>query len=458
MKLNKELFHLPESLDNNLIRGLNETGFAHYINEVFEEKKENILLVTPTLFEANRLLNILTSYTDKALLFPMDDFLTSMAVAISPDLKITRLETINSLLENEKHIVVTHLMGFLRFLPNKDLYKNKIIKLKKNMDFDPKKLVENLISIGYIRDTIVSKTTDIAVRGYVIDIFPVSSNNPVRIEFFGDEIESIRYFDAETQKSIEEIEEISIYPASECLSEDGELCEEQHLLLTHNKEVTSIADYLPNTILFLKDYPQIKNLYSEIKEQIDEYRNEKDLSYTGDYMFDLRRFNSYNKVYYLSHDSLINDIKINKTIDYKTKEIPKFHENLEAITNYLVSNQNKTIVVCLKKYQIKSFSKHIDLNYVITDIEHIFANKINIIELELEDGFIYNDVIIITDKDLFDIRRERKTYKTKFKYSTKIRDINKLEIGDYIVHNACGIGIYNGIKTLALNDIKKRLY
>ena len=455
MKLNKELFHLPESLDNNLIRGLNETGFAHYINEVFEEKKENILLVTPTLFEANRLLNILTSYTDKALLFPMDDFLTSMAVAISPDLKITRLETINSLLENEKHIVVTHLMGFLRFLPNKDLYKNKIIKLKKNMDFDPKKLVENLISIGYIRDTIVSKTTDIAVRGYVIDIFPVSSNNPVRIEFFGDEIESIRYFDAETQKSIEEIEEISIYPASECLSEDGELCEEQHLLLTHNKDVSSIADFLPNTILFLKDYPQIKNLYSEIKEQIDEYRNEKDLSYTGDYMFDIRRFNSYNKVYYLSHDSLINDIKINKTIDYKTKEIPKFHENIEAITNYLVSNQNKTIVVCLKKYQIKSFSKHIDLNYVITDIEHIFANKINIIELELEDGFIYNDVIIITDKDLFDIRRERKTYKTKFKYSTKIRDINKLEIGDYIVHNACGIGIYNGIKTLALNDIKK---
>ena len=455
MKLNKELFHLPDSFDNNLIKGLNETGFAHYINEVFEEKKENILLVTPTLFEANRLLNILTSYTDKALLFPMDDFLTSMAVAISPDLKITRLETINSLLNKEKHIVITHLMGFLRFLPNKKLYQNNIINLKKNMDFDPKKLVENLISIGYIRDTIVSKTTDIAVRGYVIDIFPVSSNNPVRIEFFGDEIESIRYFDAETQKSIEEIDEISIYPASECLSEDGELCKEQYQLLTHNKEVTSIADYLPNAILFLKDYPQIKNLYTETKEQIEEYRNEKDPSYTGDYMFDLRKFNSYNKVYYLSHDSLINDIKINDITDYKTKEIPKFHENIEAITNYLVSNQNKTIVICLKKYQIKSFSKHIDLNYVITDIEHIFANKINIIELELEDGFIYKDFIIITDKDLFDIRRDRKTYKTKFKYSTKIRDINKLEIGDYIVHNACGIGVYNGIKTLSLNDIKK---
>ena len=455
MKLNKELFHLPDSFDNNLIKGLNETGFAHYINEVFEEKKENIILVTPTLFEANRLLNILTSYTDKALLFPMDDFLTSMAVAISPDLKITRLETINSLLNKEKHIVITHLMGFLRFLPNKELYQNKIINLKKNMDFDPKKLVENLISIGYIRDTIVSKTTDIAVRGYVIDIFPVSSNNPVRIEFFGDEIESIRYFDAETQKSIEEIDEISIYPASECLSEDGELCEEQYQLLAHNKEVTSIADYLPNAILFLKDYPQIKNLYTETKRQIEEYRNEKNPSYTGDYMFDLRKFNSYNKVYYLSHDSLINDIKINDITDYKTKEIPKFHENIEAITNYLVSNQNKTIVICLKKYQIKSFSKHIDLNYIITDIEHIFANKINIIELELEDGFIYKDFIIITDKDLFDIRRDRKTYKTKFKYSTKIRDINKLEIGDYIVHNACGIGIYNGIKTLSLNDIKK---
>ena len=456
MKLNKELFNIPKSLDNIIIKGLNDTAFCHYINEVFENNDKNIVVLTPTLFEANRLLNIMSSYTDKALLFPMDDFLTSMAIAISPDLEITRLETINSLLNEEKHILVTHLMGFLRFLPEKKLYQEKVLTIKKNDNYDIKKLVNSLINIGYKRDIIVSKTTDIAVRGYVVDIFPVSSINPVRIEFFGDEVDSIRYFDPETQKSIEEIKEIDIYPASEYLLEnDDNIEKKQHLISIYNKNIASITDYLSNPLLFIKDYPQVKSVLKEIKDQIKEYHNEKDQDYDGKYMHSLKIIDNHEKVYYLSHDSMLGDNIDGKIIDYKTKEIPQFHENIEAITHYIQSKSSSTVVICLKKYQIKSFTKHIDLNYVITDIDHIFLGKINIIELELDDGFIYQDFVVITDKDLFDIRKDKKKYKTRFKYSTKIRDINKLEIGDYIVHNTSGIGVYNGIKTLSMNDIKK---
>ncbi len=456
MKLNSELFSIPKDLDDIVIKGLNDTAFCHYVNEVFETSDKNIVILTPTLFEANRLLNIISSYTDKALLFPMDDFLTSMAIAISPDLEITRLETINALLNNDKHILITHLMGFLRFLPTKKLYQDKIIHIKRNDDYDPKKLVKDLISIGYKRDIIVSKTTDIAVRGYVIDVFPVSCSNPIRIEFFGDEIDSIRYFDPESQKSIQEIDDIDIYPASEYLLEnDDNLDDKHHMISIYNKEISSIIDYLPDSLLFIKDYPQIKNIHKEIKEQIKEYHEEKDQDYDGKYMHSLKIIDNHEKVYYLTHDSLLTDVNTKKTIDYKIKEVPKFHENIDGIINYLQSMQNKTIVVCLKKYQIKAFTKNIDINYVITDTNHIFLNKINIIELELDDGFVYQDFVIITDKDLFNVRRDKKKYKTKFKYSTKIRDINKLELGDFIVHNTCGIGVYNGIKTLSLNDIKR---
>ena len=456
MRLNKELFDVPESLDNLVIKGLNDTSLCHYINEVFDKTNRNIIVITPTLFEANRLLNILTSYTKEALLFPMDDFLTSMAIAMSPDLEITRLETINNLLNNKKHILVTHLMGFLRFLPEKKLYQDKIIRISKNREYSPKKLAEDLTNIGYKRDTIVSKTTDMAVRGYVVDVFPVSSVNPIRIEFFGDEVDSIRYFDPETQKSIEEVNDIEIYPASEYLLENNDnLLNKQHLISVYNKSVSSILDYLDNPLLFIKDYPQVKNLLKETKKQIEEYHDEKDKDYDGKYMHSLKILDNHEKVFYLSHDSILSDIDTSDVIDYKIKEIPKFHENIEGITNYLQSKITSTFVICLKKYQIKPFTKNIDLDFVITDIEHIFPGKMNIVELELEDGFIYKDIYVITDKDLFDIKRERKKYKTKFKYSTKIRDINKLEIGDFIVHNTSGIGVYNGIKTLSLNDIKK---
>ena len=122
MKLNKELFDISKISSNVAIKGLNDTAFCHLVNEYFIKNNQNIVVITPTLFEANRLLNNLSSYTEKVLLFPMDDFLTSQAIAISPDLQITRLETINNLLGAEKHIIVTHLMGFLRFLPTKKLY------------------------------------------------------------------------------------------------------------------------------------------------------------------------------------------------------------------------------------------------------------------------------------------------------------------------------------------------
>ena len=455
MKLSKDLFNIKVQ-DNDVIKGMNNTSFCLYVNSLFEKEKRNIVILTGTLFEANSLLNELNSYNNHALLFPMDDFLTSMAVAISPDLKVTRLETMNALLNGEKHILVTHIMGFLRFLPTKEMYQNHIINIKKNMEYDTKKLVEDLINIGYVRDTIVSKTTDIAVRGYIVDVFPVSSDHPVRIEFFGDEIDSIRYFDEETQKSIENIDEIKIYPATEFIvnnQHDEEI--NQSYIKDYNKKVVSIVDYLDEALVFIKDYPQIKNLFKEIQGQMEGYREEKDTNYNGDYMFDLDILDNYNKTYFLTHDSMITGVKTNNTIDFQIQEVPKFHENLDAIELFLSNSGNKTIIACLKEYQIKSLSKNLKTPYVVTNCNEIIPHQVNLIPFELEDGFIYQDIVVITDKDLFDIKRSKKTYKTKFKYATKIRDVNKLEIGDYIVHNINGIGIYNGIKTLQRGDIKK---
>ena len=455
MKLNNDLFELEKNIDNVALKGMNDTSFCLYINEYFEKNNKDILIVTPTLFEANKLLDELANINNKSLFFPMDDFLTSLAVSTSPDLKITRLETINSLLSNDKHILVTHLMGLLRFLPEKELYKNHIIKLTKGIEYSPEKLVKDLINNGYIRDTIVSKTGDIAVRGYVIDVFPVSSTNPVRIEYFGDEIDSIRYFDSDTQKSIDNIDSIDIYPATEFITnEDIEEQVNQSYIKKYNKDVVSIIDYLDNPLIIIKDNSQIKNLYKEIQAQMEEYKNTKDEDFKDNYMHDLSILDNKNKAYYLTHDNLLSDKKI-KIIDFKMKEVPKFKENLDGIENFINANIGKTIIITLKDYQIKSFTKRLKIKYLITNCDNIIKNEVNIIPYDLETGFIYNDIILITDKDLFNVTVSKKKYKTKFKYSTKIRDINKLEIGDYIVHNASGIGIYNGIKTLSANNVKK---
>ena len=443
---------------NNIgLKGLTDESFCIYINEVFNSQDKSILILTPTLFEANKLLNSLSSYTSDVLFFPMDDFLTSMAIATSPDLQVTRLETINELLKNKKKILVTHLMGYLRFLPTKEEYRNHILNLEVGQEYDIKKLTSDLYDIGYTKEIMVTKTTDMAVRGFIVDIFPIGENHPVRIEYFGDEIDSIRYFDEDTQKSIETIKKITIYPATEFIADNipNDIDKSQKLLPQFVDQISSIKDYLNEHILVIKDYAHLKNLYQETKEQMIEYKKEKDQDFTGDYMLDLKTLENSNTIYYLAQDNLLADITLDDIIDFKVKEVPQFHENIDVINKYLNENYAKTIIICLKKYQIKTFSKHISVPYVITDLNNIIKNTVNLVAFDMNSGFNYQETIFITDKELFNVSVTKKHYKTKFKYSTKIKDINKLENGDYIVHSINGIGVYNGIKTLTTNGLKK---
>ena len=211
-----ELFNIKYQ-ENLGLSGLTDESFCLLVSNMVDKENKGTLIVTPTLTDANNLLNILSSIRNDVLFFPMDDFLTSEAISISPDLMVTRLETLNELLNDSKKIVITDINGYLRYLPDKKTYQNNILNLKVGMEYAPNKLVNTLYNLGYKKETIVTKTGEVGVRGFVIDIFLVSQDNPIRIEYFGDEIDSIRLFDPETQKSIKEIKEIDIYPYTEFL-------------------------------------------------------------------------------------------------------------------------------------------------------------------------------------------------------------------------------------------------
>ena len=149
------------------ITGITDEFFCVYLNSIFIRNEKNILVVVNSLYEANKLYTTMINHNNNTYLFPMDDFLTSEALAISPDLEITRLETLNSIVNCSKSIIITNLMGYLRFLPNKRNYIESIIKLKVGDVIEPKELVDKLISSGYTRDTIVNKTGEFAVRGFI---------------------------------------------------------------------------------------------------------------------------------------------------------------------------------------------------------------------------------------------------------------------------------------------------
>ena len=432
--------------------------FCAYINSLFKSKK-SILVVVDSLFEANRLYNSLSNYNENTLLFPMDDFLTSEALAISPDLMIKRLETINSIINNENSIVITNLMGYLRFLPSKDVYLDNILKFEVGNRIDPKVLANKLYSIGYKKDTIVNKTGEYGVRGFVVDIFPIYEDNPIRIEFFDDEIESIRVFDADTQKSISSLDNISIYPFSEFLSTKDVI--EEHFnkqkYLQLYSEISNISNYLSNNVVVYKDYEQLKISYCNILNEIMEYKQNKDVEFDLNYMFDLLKINEKYPVYYCSIDNKIDNGYITSIKDFGVKTINNFNEDSNLINDFINNSihNDKTVVICVKKYQVKSLYKFLNMKVYETSFDDIKKGSVNIIDCNISDGYIYNDLIVLSSRELFNVKNNNKKYYTKYKYASTINDINKLLVGDYVVHNIHGIGRYNGIKSLTLNDITK---
>lgn len=462
MKFFDNLFDIK---DNNYygVSGLNSELSAVYIYNTFCKYNEGIVVITNSLYEANNLYSKLCNYTDKVLFFPMDDFITSEAIAISPEFKSERINTINSLIKDNKYIVVANLMGILRYLPSKKIWKDSVISLKKGMEISREYLQGMLYDIGYEKETIVTETGKIGVRGYVLDIFPIGEDNPIRIEFWGDEIDSIKYFDLETQLSSKSIEKIDIYPYSEFLLEkyDDTISRKQKYLKHYAKDVSGLWDYLSSSICFYYDYNQIEEGYRILRESILNYDKDShsDAGIKTDYMFDLKDIRFNKEIFLMNFDNILSNIKLNFEDKYVSMNIDNYQGNVESVKKDLMKYyvHKKTVIICVDNIHTRDrIIRYLDdLNIIKTTEDKIVLENINIIVKNIDTGFIYGDYVVISSNDLFKNIEIRKKYHNKFKLGVKIGSISNISRGDYIVHESHGIGIYDELCTIVKNGFKK---
>ena len=178
------------------ISGLTNELNVFYVDKLSEKYDRNIIVLTSSLFEANKIYDNLVKIHDNTLLFPMDDFLSSMLVASSPELKYKRLETLDKLKSGNKYIIVTNLMGYLKYLPSASI--KNYIDIKKNDIIKRDDLVKEINNLGYHRESLVTMSGEYAVRGFILDLYPIDYVHPVRIEFDGNVIDNIKYFDSDT--------------------------------------------------------------------------------------------------------------------------------------------------------------------------------------------------------------------------------------------------------------------
>ncbi len=416
------------------IVGLTPELNIFYILNYFQKTNKNILIITNTLYEANKYFDSISTYTDDCLLFPMDDFVASVALAISPELKIKRLETINVLKENNRKIVVTNLMGLLRYLPDYKSANKLEFKLQTGMSINRDKILEVLDSFGYKRDTLVTSTGEYAVRGYVIDLFLIEQEHPIRIEFFGNEIESIRFFDENTQMSIKEITEITCLPYQE--------------ITTSVK--SSILDYLDIPMVFEIDKEGIDLGYEKLSEEILTYKKENDTD--KNLMFELEDINIKDVIYL---NKFINNR--NKALVYQSNTLDNFNSNFQLLREFVNKKleDKKTVIFCLSRKAEIDFIKEMFHVTRVVDEEHLFTERVNILNKKINNGFEFDKYVVIGEYDIEKINNREIKYKNSYKIGKKIKGFDQLQVGDYVVHTIHGIGQYQGVISLTKNGVVK---
>lgn len=398
------------------ISGLTHELNVFYVQKLCEKYDRNIIVLTSSLFEANKIYDSLVKIHDNTLLFPMDDFLSSMIVASSPELKYKRLETLDKLKSDKKYIIVTNLMGYLKYLPSANI--KNYIDIKQNDVIKRDILAEEINKLGYHRESLVTMSGEYAVRGFILDLYPIDYEHPIRIEFDGNIIDNIKYFNENTQMSTEESNKIKIKAIDEMPSDDK----------------NSLFDYAKNPLVVYVDKSQIEATYTHLYDDIIEYKEANDIK--EDLMYSLDDIKDNDKIF----------INLFSTdgIDLKAQSIINYKENFLK----LESDYNKWI----KEGKIVYF--YLSNNNEKKQLLKIIPSA-HIIMKELEHGFILGKYVIISENDIEDVKVTYGVYKNNFHVGKKIKDFNQLEKGDYVVHISHGIGIYQGITTLSVRGVQK---
>ncbi len=400
--------------NNMKINCNNREMYSQMICYLNDNYTHDLIILVPSINEANVIYNSLNNYLDNVYLFLEDEYLTKKALSVSPEFTFSRLQFLNEFENNKKRILITDINGFMKKLPNKTKYREKYLSIKQKETIKRDKIIKKLLDIGYEKTSLVTEVGEFAIRGFVIDIFPVNSLIPYRIELFDDEIEQIREFEVETQRSIKEKKEIIIKPAKDEYSES----------------FSNIINYLENPFLIIQDENEIYKAQENINIQKKYYEDDE--------LYDYKKHTSEKKLFVNVLDYFV-DSNINV-------EVKNIVDKLDSIDNFIT-------FVKEKKEKIYFFSNNIK---IINKIKELNLNIYKFVFHGLNTSLFVNNNYYISDKDIFPINNNT-NFKSisKIQNTKKITDLKNIKIGDYVVHKVYGIGIYGGIVTIEKNNVKK---
>ena len=448
----------------------------------------NIVLITPSVFQAQKVYDDLSSVTTDVVFYPKDDFISTELLTESFEFKLERINALKELFFSKTpKIFVTNLSTLLTKSIKKEDYQSKILTLSLNQTIKPTDVLSYLMQTGYQKVYTIEKQGDVALRGSILDIFPLNDTKAYRIDFFGDTIDEIKLLDTETQRSSKtDVKEIIVMPSYEVFFTEEEVviaktCIEDKLStikdsesihkynddlerfnLNHfeylqkyislfNQNNYSFIDYIDNKIVCFLDYDSILKQNDFSQNEMYEY-----LSNFKEYFFSHPFINNLSS-YKFDHVVEFNyDIgKRSDSISIVALEPPKYSNRFDLLSIDLKNTYKyETVLISLKeksKEIIENFLKSNDIEYFNTK-DKVVENSINIIEGDFVPFNIKKEVLSLTEECIFKYYKTRAARYASNIESKRIKALSELKVGDFVVHYDYGIGQFVEIKSMTLSS------
>ena len=403
-------------------------------------------------------------FGEETYLYPARDLLFYYADIKGKTLTNRRMEVLRAIAEKKKEepvTVITTMDAFLDGIISPDEIQKNRIHITGEDTVDLTKLEQDLTALGYERESQIEAPGQFAVRGGIIDVFPLAEEMPVRIELWGDEIDSIRMFDAKSQRSIENISEITIYPASEnCFGNNG---------------LVSFLKYFPEneTLLFYDEPHRLQETAETVEaEYTESLKNRADAGMKEEGEEELRVFqtkdiisemNRYSGIGLTTLESKCGLFKVRSVYTVQAKGVNPYNNSFELLTRdlkRLTRNGYRVVLLSGSRTRAKRLAEDLrdyDLSsFYSEDMQReVKPGEIMAAYGYASEGYEYPMLkfVVISESDIFG--RKKKKKKRKKYEGQRIQDFAELKPGDYVVHENHGIGVYKGIEKIEVEKIVK---
>lgn len=459
---NKILYHIGEKNQSACATGLIDVQKPHMIYSLASHLQKPIMVITSSENRGKQIaddLGVLYK-EDRVAVYPVQDIIFYDADVHSADITVGRMMVKDALVKDEKTTVVTSIEALVNKVMPKETLLDNIMELEVGQIIDLTQLQRQLVILGYERTNLVETVGQFAIRGGIIDVYPVTAKSLYRIELWDDEIDSIRTVNPYSQRSIEKEDLVRILPMKEDLTMAGE-------------RLVTLLDYIAKDSLIIIDEPdKIKKTCNLVNQEFElSIKNRlenndiksNDIKSIFSYEELLAMLKKHPKFIMMNLEQGSSDYEISYKANFKLQENLSFYNNFDLLEKDMKKwkeEKKRIILFAGIKARALRIVDELEERGIISsysnDLEEpLMPGQIIVTRGSLSRGFVYEDIglVIISDKDLFG--SEKKKRRRKRSEGKKIESFVELKAGDYIVHENHGIGIFSGIEKMVVDNVSK---